>query len=67
VLFTFIERKICERQISQAYGHVVQRCRDMFPFLSHSRILLDIQRHLAAHLTDRAAAQEQWPALRSER
>jgi hypothetical protein len=46
VLFTFIERKICERQISQAYDEVVHRCKEIFPFLSQSRILLDVQRLL---------------------
>ena len=51
VLFTFIERKICERQISQAYDEVISRCREVFPFLSQSRILLDVQRLLIGQQT----------------
>ena len=44
VIFTFVEKKICERQIFAGYDDLVKRCRDIFPFLSQSRILLDIQR-----------------------
>jgi hypothetical protein len=44
VLFTFVEKKICERQILAAYNDLIKRCKQVFPYLSQSRILLDIQR-----------------------
>ncbi|SRR5581483_9736291 len=44
VAFVFFEKKICERQIYRAYDRLVKRCKEIFPFLSQSRILLDIQR-----------------------
>ncbi len=46
VLFIFLERKVCERQISRSYEQLLRRVREVFPFLSQSRILLDIQRQL---------------------
>lgn len=47
VIFTLIERKVCERQISLSYDQVLRRCKEVFPFLSQSRILLDVQRILS--------------------
>jgi hypothetical protein len=44
VVFTLFEKKLCERQLREGYDALVKRCRDLFPFLSQSRILLDIQR-----------------------
>ncbi len=44
VLFTFLEKKVCERQIFAAYHQVIERCREVFPYLTQARILLDIQR-----------------------
>jgi hypothetical protein len=44
VFFTFFEKKICERQLQNGYDALVKRCTDVFPFLTQSRILLDIQR-----------------------
>ena len=44
VLFTFLEKKVCERQIFEAYHQVIERCREVFPYLTQARILLDIQR-----------------------
>jgi hypothetical protein len=44
VAFTFLEKKVCDRQLRNSYDALVKRCRDVFPFLTQSRILLDIQR-----------------------
>jgi hypothetical protein len=44
VVFTLFEKKLCERQLREGYDALVKRCKDLFPFLSQSRILLDIQR-----------------------
>jgi hypothetical protein len=48
VLFTFLERKVCERQISRSYEQLLRRSKEVFPFLSPSRILLDVQRLLSS-------------------
>lgn len=48
VLFTFFERKVCERQISRSYEQLLRRSKEVFPFLSQSRILLDMQRLLSS-------------------
>ena len=44
VIFTLLEKKICDRQLRNSYDAMIKRCRDVFPFLTQSRILLDIQR-----------------------
>ena len=44
VIFTFFEKKVCDRPLTQSYDLLVRRCADLFPFLSPTRILLDIQR-----------------------
>jgi hypothetical protein len=44
VLFTFFEKKICDRQLQNGYDALIKRCADVFPLLTQSRILLDIQR-----------------------
>ncbi len=44
VIFTFFEKKICERQILAGYDDLIKRCKEIFPFLSQARILLDLQR-----------------------
>jgi hypothetical protein len=43
-VFTLFEKKLCERQLREGYDALIKRCKDLFPFLSQSRILLDIQR-----------------------
>ncbi len=48
VLFTIVEKKVCARQLASSYRQVLRRSRELFPFLSQARILLDIQR-LAVH------------------
>ena len=57
VIFTLLEKKICERQLRNGYDALIKRCRDVFPFLTQSRILLDIQR-VAIGLSGRAGAAE---------
>jgi hypothetical protein len=44
VVFTLYEKKICDQQLRNGYHALVRRCKDVFPFLTQSRILLDIQR-----------------------
>jgi hypothetical protein len=44
VVFTFLEKKVCDRQLRNSYDALIKRCGDVFPFLTQSRILLDIQR-----------------------
>jgi hypothetical protein len=44
VIFTFCEKKLCDRQLRNGYEALIKRCQDVFPFLTQSRILLDIQR-----------------------
>jgi hypothetical protein len=44
VVFTLFEKKVCARQLRYGYDALIKRCRDLFPLLTQSRILLDIQR-----------------------
>ncbi len=46
VIATLIEKKICERRLYIQYERVLRRVREVFPFLSQSRILLDLQQAL---------------------
>lgn len=48
VIFIFFEKKVCERQILRSYDRVIRRCKEILPFLSQPRILLDIQRLAAS-------------------
>jgi len=57
VIFTLLEKKICDRQLRNSYDALVKRCRDVFPYLTQSRILLDIQR-IAIAQSQRASAAE---------
>lgn len=57
VIFTFFEKKICDRQLRNGYDALIKRCRDVFPLLTQARILLDIQR-IALSQTQRASAME---------
>ena len=57
VIFTLLEKKICDRQLRNSYDAMIKRCRDVFPFLTQSRILLDIQR-VAIAQSQRANAAE---------
>ena len=56
IIFTFIEKKICEQQLLARYREMIKRCKQTLPVLSQSRILLDIQRLLGG----RAAAAGLW-------
>jgi hypothetical protein len=58
VVFTLVEKKICERQLRNGYDALVRRCQDIFPFLTQSRILLDIQRIVAMSQTRARVASE---------
>ena len=44
VIFTFFEKKVCDRPLRNGYDALIKRCKDVFPYLTQSRILLDIQR-----------------------
>jgi hypothetical protein len=44
VVFTFLEKRVCEGQLREGYDQMIRRCRNVFPLLSQSRILLDLQR-----------------------
>jgi hypothetical protein len=44
LIFTFVEKKVCERRIMQGLEELRNRVRRTFPFLSQTRILLDLQR-----------------------
>jgi hypothetical protein len=55
VIFTLVEKKICDRQLRNAYDSLIRRCQDIFPFLTQSRILLDIQRIAVSQTRARSA------------
>ncbi|HWB83415.1 MAG TPA: hypothetical protein VG675_04695 [Bryobacteraceae bacterium] len=44
MVFTFVEKKYCERQIDRRREELLGRVKEIFPFLSQARILLDLQR-----------------------
>lgn len=44
VVFTMLERKACDRPLRDGYEALIKRSKDVFPFITQSRILLDIQR-----------------------
>jgi hypothetical protein len=39
-----LEKKVCDRQLLESYDMLIRRCGDIFPLLTQTRILLDIQR-----------------------
>jgi hypothetical protein len=43
IIFTFVEKKLCERNLLLAHSRLVARFEDAIPYLSQSRILLDMQ------------------------
>jgi hypothetical protein len=49
ILFTFIEKKLCERSLSLAYSELLTRFEHAIPFLPQSRILMDLQSTLAGY------------------
>lgn len=63
IIFTLIEKKVCERQLLAQSEHLIKRCKETFPLLTQSRILLDIQRLLAGQ----AAPAPVWEAARQAR
>jgi hypothetical protein len=50
VMVILIEKKICERQITEEYALLLKRCQEILPFLSYTRILLDLQRLAVSRL-----------------
>ncbi len=50
VVFTFLERKVCDRQLRNAYDDLILRTKSVFPLLTQSRILLDLQRIALAQI-----------------
>jgi hypothetical protein len=44
VTFTFIEKKVCERRLAEAYEAVVRTITQLCPTISPTRVLFDIQR-----------------------
>jgi len=61
MIFTFVEKKVCERQIFQRVDALRRRIRRIFPFLSQTRILLDLQRIAMAARFEPFAETEQQP------
>ena len=53
IIFTFVEKKVCERQILRKCDEVLNRLRPLFPYLSQTRVLLDLQR-IAVAMHDRS-------------
>lgn len=47
IIFLYCEKRICDLSISEAHEEMVSRCQQLFPYLSHTRVLLDIQAQLA--------------------
>ena len=43
IIFTFVEKKLCERNLLLAHNRLVTRFQDAIPYLSQSQILLDTQ------------------------
>ena len=59
LIFTFVEKKACERSFEHRHAALVQRIGKLFPLLTQTRILLDIQRSLVpSWLLERAAGEE---------
>jgi hypothetical protein len=58
VIFTLFEKKICEQQLQDGYDAMIKRCTEVLPFLTQSRILIDIQR-LAMARSREAISSEQ--------
>lgn len=52
VLFTFVEKKLCERTIYRQFDRLLERAREALPYLPQSRILLDMQKALTLRLED---------------
>jgi hypothetical protein len=51
IIFTFVEKKLCERNLLLAHNRLVARYQDAIPYLSQSQILLDIQSALLQRFT----------------
>jgi len=47
IVFTLIEKKIGEQSILQSYRGLLQRCRQVVPYLPQSRILMELRAALA--------------------
>jgi len=58
VSFTLVEKKVCERQIFQRIDSLRSLISSIFPVLSQTRILLDLQRFGFAYRSDAAPAAE---------
>jgi hypothetical protein len=44
VVFTLFEKKVCDLQVQNGYAAMIKRYGEVFPLLTQSRILIDIQR-----------------------
>jgi hypothetical protein len=47
IVFTFIEKKVCERAIVESYRGLLLQCREVVPYLPQSRILMDLRAEMA--------------------
>jgi len=50
VAFTLVEKRLCERTLLQAHASLVTHAKEAIPYLSESRILLDIQTSMVRYL-----------------
>jgi hypothetical protein len=57
VLYTFLEKKVCERRLRAEYASLIYAVRRRLPFLSPLQVLVDIRQSLAP---PPAAAMETW-------
>jgi len=49
VVFTLLEKKVCDQQLRNGHYELIRRLKSVFPLLTQSRILLDIQRIALGH------------------
>jgi hypothetical protein len=50
ILFTFAEKRICERIVLSEYSRLIAQSKEALPYLSQSRILLDLPTAVAKNL-----------------
>jgi CDP-diacylglycerol pyrophosphatase len=58
VIFTLLEKKVCDRQLLESYTLLVRRAANTFPLLTQTRILLDIQRAALRQLQPHSSADQ---------
>ncbi len=64
VIFTLFEKKVCDRPLRDGYDGLIKRCKEVFPFLTQARILLDIQRIALAASVPQAREAATFPLAR---